>query len=249
MSKAPPRTRVPLRLTAQCCLISAAIGVLGDGASAQLLDGIPGSAMTAETSGVSQEASAPAGAQGSRPLMIRPLAPSTETLPLGTREGGGVSNGSWLARTAGALVLVIGLIFGVKWLMKKAAGTTGSFRGQLGAGGRAPSGVLFVLGRYPVSRGLTLVLVRLDRRVLLLSQSSDGFATLAEVTDAEEVASISRKCSDEAGTSAAARFASELGRARRDPAIVGEPKTGAGGALGGSQLAGLIDRLSRSGGA
>ena len=148
-----------------------------------------------------------------------------------------------MLRTAGALVLVIGLIFGVKWLMRKASGSLGGLRGQLGAGGRAPSGVLFVLGRYPVSKGQTLVLIRMDRRVLLLGQSAEGFRTLSEVTGAEEVASISGKCSEAMGEGASAAFRRELGRASRDPAIVGETKASAI-SLGGSQLSGLIERLS-----
>jgi hypothetical protein len=79
--------------------------------------------------------------------------------------------------------------------------------------------VLEVLGRYPVGRGTTLVLLKLDRRVLLMSQSAGGrlgagagFTTLCEVTDPEEVASILVKTRDEEGSSMAERFRTLLKR-------------------------------------
>jgi hypothetical protein len=74
-----------------------------------------------------------------------------------------------------------------------------------------------ILGRYPVGRGTTLVLLRLERRILLLSQSSTGrlglganFTTLTEITDPEEVAAILTKSQDHEGESATARFRSFL---------------------------------------
>jgi hypothetical protein len=87
----------------------------------------------------------------------------------------------------------------------------------MGAGGRAPSGVLEVLARYPAPGGLTLVLLKLDRRVLLLSQSRSGrfgrsssMRALCEITDPEEVAALVGRCRDEAGESLAGRFRSML---------------------------------------
>src|SRR5690606_17527054 len=88
---------------------------------------------------------------------------------------------SW-TRVLGALSVVIGLIFAVRFLVKRLA-STGGLRGQFGAAGRAPSGVLEVLGRYPISRGHSLVLLRVDQRVLLLSQSGAGFRALADFDD------------------------------------------------------------------
>ncbi len=62
-----------------------------------------------------------------------------------------------------------------------------------------------------------LVLMKLDRRVLLLSQTSAGFATLSEITDADDVASILSKSRDEEGESLTARFGAMLRRLERDP--------------------------------
>jgi hypothetical protein len=100
-------------------------------------------------------------------------------------------------------------------LVKSWARKRGGVASSLGAGGRAPSGVLEVLGRYPIGGGVSLVLLRLDRRLLLLSQtqrmfgrgaSPGGFRTLCEITDPEEVASLLLKTQDEAGESMTQRF-------------------------------------------
>ncbi|TVQ62795.1 MAG: hypothetical protein EA379_04820 [Phycisphaerales bacterium] len=158
---------------------------------------------------------------------------STEALPLGAprarisaRASGAERSGSifdhWLLRTAGALAVVIGLVLLLRTAMRRVALGSGSVAGQLGAGGRAPSGVLTVLARYPVARGQTLVLLRMDRRVLLLNQTAAGFATLAEVTDPEEVASLLIKTRDDEGDSMAQRFGVLLRRMERDPSIAGD---------------------------
>lgn len=153
------------------------------------------------------------------------VAPPQEALPLGgvargdgASEDGSARSGAWwgmsgIAQTIGSTVAVVGLIFGARWAVVRMSRTpagAASVRSQLGAGGRAPSGLLFVLGRYPVSRGASLVLIQLDRRVLLLSQSGAGFQTLAEISEAEEVASIIAKARDEEGESISAKFSSLL---------------------------------------
>ncbi len=86
-------------------------------------------------------------------------------------------------KTAGALSLVLGLIFILQyWLRKRSGGWA--------TGARRPSGVLEVLARFPVGRQQTLVLLKMDRRVLLLHQSAGAMTTLAEVNDPHEVASL-----------------------------------------------------------
>jgi len=148
---------------------------------------------------------------------------------LGGAGGGGVMR-SPAAKTVGALTLVLSMIFGLRSVIRAAARRgSGGIAGALGAGGRAPSGVLSVLGRYPVGRGATLVLLQLDRRVLLLSQTSSGFQPLCELTDPEDVASVVRKTADEEGASMSKRFAQLLKASERDPSIAGERVFGAGG--------------------
>lgn len=125
--------------------------------------------------------------------------------------------GNDFVRTVAALGGVLLLIFGLAQFYKRLARTRGGLSGQLGAGGRAPAGLVEVLGRYPISSGMTLVVLRFDRRVLLLSHagSSRGkkgmggagtMQTLCEVDGVEDVASIIGKVRDEAGDSISASF-------------------------------------------
>jgi flagellar biogenesis protein FliO len=116
---------------------------------------------------------------------------------------------------------VLALVGGAAFVLKRLARSHGGLRGAAGPGGRAPAGVLEVLGRYPLSRGQSLMLLKLDRRMLLLSQSAGGrlggtsLTTLCEITDPEEIASILVKVRDEEGDSLARRFQSVLGKADR----------------------------------
>lgn len=122
--------------------------------------------------------------------------------------GTGVS----LMSMAAPLAVVLGVIILGAAVVKKLAARQGGLAGSIGAGGKAPSGILEVLGRYPIARGQSLVLLRVDRRVLLLSHitglrgSSGGFQTLCEITDAEDVASILLKVNEAEGAGPAAKF-------------------------------------------
>lgn len=118
----------------------------------------------------------------------------------------------------GPLVVVLSLIATlagvVRVLGRQRARRGGSLGASLGVGGRAPSGVLEVLGRYPLGAGLTLVLLKVDRRVLLLTQQRHGrlggttMSTLSEISDPDEVASILLKCRESDASSMAHKFQS-----------------------------------------
>lgn len=154
-----------------------------------------------------------------------------ESLPLGAARSpaieksasssGGFMN-HWAVRTIGALAIVIGLIFATRKGLVMLGRTGGGISSQFGVGGRAPSGVLEILGRYPVSRGHTLVLLKMDRRILLLGHSSSGFTTLSQVDDEEEVASLLLRTRDEEEVSMAARFSALLRGMERDPSVAAE---------------------------
>jgi flagellar biogenesis protein FliO len=119
-------------------------------------------------------------------------------------------------------VLMLGGVIGIILLagagFKKLARAKGGLLAELGAGGRAPAGVLEVLGRYPVSRGSTLVLLKLDRRILLTCQSAGrkqsgpSMTTLCEITEPEEVASLLMKTREDEGDSLAKKFEAMLSR-------------------------------------
>jgi flagellar biogenesis protein FliO len=160
--------------------------------------------------------------------------PAVEARPLGvprdaatgtTTPAAADASGWW--RTGAALAGVLALIVGTRFVLAHAARRSGSLAATLGAGGRAPSGVLEVLGRFPVARGQTLVLLRLDRRVLLLAQSSAGMRTLADITDADEVASLVMKTRDDEGASNAARFNQILRQMESDPSVIAAERGGA----------------------
>lgn len=117
-------------------------------------------------------------------------------------------------RTALALGGVLALVIACGWAARavaRKAGGGGGILSALGPGGRSPSGVLEVLGRFPVGRGSTLVLLKMDRRVLLLNHNTSRMGggamnTLCEVTDPEEVASLLLRTRDADGDTLARRF-------------------------------------------
>jgi flagellar biogenesis protein FliO len=139
-------------------------------------------------------------------------------------DGGGFEAllSNHLVRTALSLGFVLALMLGLAMLVKKvgARRAGSSLAAALGPGGSAPSGVMSIIGRYPVARGQSLVLLRVDRRVLLLSHTqgtarlrgggAGGFSTLAEFTDPEEVASILMQAEEHHGRSINAKFRSLL---------------------------------------
>lgn len=161
--------------------------------------------------------------------------PSQESMPLGMATKGVTavadsppsqpSSSGHMIQTVLTLAVVIGVIVLVGVGVKKLARAKGGLLAELGAGGRAPAGVLEVLGRYPVSRGSMLVLLKLDRRILLLCQtqgrrgSGPGMSTLCEITDPEEVAAILLKTREEEGDSLAKRFQTMLKQEDSWPAV------------------------------
>ncbi len=182
-----------------------------------------GPTFPADTNEVARDA--PSAAQNTAP------AAAVEMLPLGqSRQGsfrdrleaGGrletkasagtpslkVGEGWW--RTAGALVIIIALILAAAAIVRRLIGNSGGLLHAMGAGGRAPSGLLYVLGRYPVGRGQTLILFKLDRRVILVCQSvgakGGGMRTLCEINDPEEVASIVLHAAEAEGRTLSDRF-------------------------------------------
>jgi hypothetical protein len=109
--------------------------------------------------------------------------------------------------------------------------------------------VLEVLGRYPVGRGANLVLLKLDRRVLLLCQlhgkggPQGAMSTLCEITDPEEVASILVKTRDAQGETLARKFQGVLARQHAaDEAAILQPS--AERPRAGTAVASLRSRLA-----
>lgn len=150
--------------------------------------------------------------------------------------------GNHFVRTAVSLGFVLALLMamaiGAKKLSRKYAGA--SLAAAIGPGGASPAGVLEILGRYPVARGQSLVLLKIDRRILLLSHSvptarlrvgaSSGggtFTTLSEFTDPEEVASILWRVREQSGQNDDERFGSILRASEATYSSLGRSRRGA----------------------
>lgn len=191
-------------------------------------------------SGASQPASLVVGEKDKK-LGVTKTAPPSATTTSHAAEPAKADDSAWMVRTGGSLVGVLVLIVGVGFLVRKMAQKQGGLMASLGPGGRAPSGVLEVIGRFPVARGTTLVLLKVDRRVLLLCQTAGKrlgggavMSTLCEITDADDVASILVKARDEEGESLAKKFESMLGSFGGKGSTTVEPKpTGISGAAAG----------------
>jgi flagellar biogenesis protein FliO len=122
--------------------------------------------------------------------------------------------GAW--RTALSLGGVLALIVAGGGLLRRWARSSGSLAASAGAGGRSPAGIIEILGRYPIARGQTLLLIKIERRVLLACQtasgrgSAGGVSVLTQIDDPDEVASILLKSRDSEGEALARRFEATL---------------------------------------
>jgi len=114
------------------------------------------------------------GSAATRPVK-KPEAQDDKTL---SRDGGWGSG--WL-QTAGALALVIALIFLARFALRRLAPS---------AGRTAAGGKIEVLARTNLSPRQQLCLVRMGRRLLLVGSGPEGMRTLAEITDPAEVADL-----------------------------------------------------------
>ncbi|HEX2839059.1 MAG TPA: flagellar biosynthetic protein FliO [Phycisphaerales bacterium] len=127
----------------------------------------------------------------------KPLGKPVAAAPSAQTSTTPTSLGSAALRTGGALaavlVLVAGCALGFKQLAKK-----GVLPSTLVAGARAPSGLLEVLARYPMGGGQSLVVLKFDRRILLVCQSAGkalrrgggAMNLIAELSEPEDVASV-----------------------------------------------------------
>lgn len=159
-------------------------------------------------------------APGEPPLESRVLGPAaaeSEALPADAEP----SAFGWpgMARTGLALAVVVGLILVLAWLYER---STRARRGlTASAGARSPAGLIELLARYPLGPRQSLVLLKFDRRVLLLNQTAPRggpmvTTTLCELTDPEDVASVLVKVRDADGESINRAFRDAMERADQD---------------------------------
>jgi flagellar biogenesis protein FliO len=155
-------------------------------------------------------------------------ASSQEDLPLGQasgpgnsqpRDGGGVG---WLPRTLGALVIVLGLIFALRFILQKAAG------GQVGGGS---GGLVQVLGRSPIGFKSYILFLRIHQRVIVASQTPQGIQTLVVLDDPQEVAWIARQAEGRGGFSSVLERVQEQQGSGEDQAAIGQVQQRVAGVL------------------
>jgi flagellar protein FliO/FliZ len=91
-------------------------------------------------------------------------------------SGGG---GSTIMRTIVALVLVIGVIYGIAWILRHA---------KKGRDGRASGSGLAPIANMPLGSGRSVQLVRAGQELLLLGVAEQGVTTLRTYTEAEALA-------------------------------------------------------------
>ena len=100
-------------------------------------------------------------------------------------EGGKTTSGNVTSVVFSSLAIVLGLFFVVVWLARRALPKSTM---------SLPSDVLEVLGRSPLANRHHLQLIRLGRRLLLVSVSPDSAETLTEITDPDEVNHLASLC-------------------------------------------------------
>ena len=118
-----------------------------------------------------------------------------------------------LPRVLGALTLVLGLIFVLRYVLRRSI-HAGALPGATNA--------VQVLTRSPLSPRQQLLLVRVGRRLLVVSDCNGQLNSLSEITDADEVAALVGQLRDEKLTSASRSFGNLLGMWRRGDDAGGE---------------------------
>jgi flagellar biogenesis protein FliO len=91
------------------------------------------------------------------------------------------TDGIGFTRVLLSLVAVVGLILFLRWWGAKL------FKGQ---GTPHSGGVMQVIARAPIAPRQQLMMVRVGRRVVVVSNSAGQMTTLSEITDADEVAEL-----------------------------------------------------------
>jgi flagellar biogenesis protein FliO len=116
------------------------------------------------------------------------------------------ATGFGFARVMGALALVLGLIFFLRWVLGRSlhpAGLAGA------------SGAVQVLSRSPLSPRQHLLLLRVGRRLIVAADCNGQLSSLSEITDPDEVAALVGQVRDEKLTTGSKSFGNLLGRWRR----------------------------------
>jgi flagellar biogenesis protein FliO len=127
--------------------------------------------------------------------------------PSVTTDGDAVSLG--LPRLLAAMALVVALIFLLRWVGRKFLGAT-----PIAGGTRAVQ----VLSRTLVAPRQSIMLMRVGRRLLVVADNGSQLASLSEITDPDEVASLAGQLQSEKLDIAGKTFGALFGRMRKEEA-------------------------------
>lgn len=204
------------RRSGACRLAAAAVYFLALVGTAQAQEGPPGpDSVPAVTQAAPASTDADRRPLGGPRLLPQPTKPGASAGPRADSPSLGI------LRTGISLAFVLVLAVLAAAIVRRVSRAKGGLAAAFGPGGPSPAGVLEILGRYPVSRGQTLIVLRAHNRILLLAHAtgvrlaragSGGMTALCEFADAEDVAAIVTGVRDAEGDSLAARFRTLLSR-------------------------------------
>lgn len=117
---------------------------------------------------------------------------------------GAASSSYSLWRLMGSLALVLGMIFAARWLGRRFLGLSSA---------RDSSGVIQVLCKSVLSPKQRLLLVQVGRRMVLVADCGSQMNALCEITDPEEIATLSGQIQQHKADSSTNAFLSLMGHA------------------------------------
>jgi len=150
----------------------------------------------------------------------------------------GAARGLWRMSDFLPLAVVLLLVLGAAWLVKRYLPARRLVTG---------SGVLEIVARLPLAPRQSLVLVKMGRRMILVGVSPERVNTVCLVDDPDQVAELIGRMASETRESASRAFDQSLDQQAdefEDEAAGEPPLQGAGGVRG---LLEKVRRLSRSG--
>jgi flagellar biosynthetic protein FliO len=147
---------------------------------------------------------------GNKPLPLAPRGSGADGAASIKRSA--PTPGGSITTVVSSLAIVLGLLFGVMWLMKR-TGPAGSQP--------LPSDVLQVLGRAMLSPRQQMQLVRIGDRLVLIANTPTGVQTLTEITDRAEVERLAAACEAARGSSSTATFRQVLTQLGSEPTASG----------------------------
>ena len=139
------------------------------------------------------------------PGAVQHSRPRSGLAPSGSRG----SPASAVTTIGSSLAIVLGLFLIFAWLLR---------RGTPGLAAPLPTEVVEVLGRAPLAGRQQIHLLRLGRKLLLVSVSATGAETLAEVTDPDEVDHLAGLCRATLPNSTSGAFRQVFQQFAREPA-------------------------------